>query len=173
MSTFAALDELANVTVLYDGIESIGAEPTALADLDTAVTFDRLRAGEGWWPAIDLLRSYSHQYEDEAHRALAETAVRLARRYADLHLIYHNQGMAGFDMAYYGEAERQAIIRGRRLHRFLSQPLTVAEPWSGTPAAYVPLPETMSTVQAILNGELDEVPEEELMMISQWSPVWT
>jgi F-type H+-transporting ATPase subunit beta len=173
MSTFAALDALANVTVLYDGIESIGAEPAALADLDTAVTFDRLRAGEGWWPAIDMLRSYSHHFEDEAHRALTETAVRLARRYADLHLIYHNQGMAGFDMAYYGEAERQAIIRGRRLHRFLSQPLTVAEPWSGTPAAYVPLPETMSTVQAILNGELDEVPEEELMMISQWSPVWT
>ncbi|MBK8904620.1 MAG: sigma-70 family RNA polymerase sigma factor [Anaerolineaceae bacterium] len=173
MSIFSGLDELANVTVLYDGIESIGAEPQVLADLDTAVTFDRLRAGEGWWPAIDMLRSYSHHYEDEAHRALAETAVRLARRYADLHLIYHNQGMAGFDMAYYGEAERQAVIRGRRLHCFLSQPLTVAEPWSGTPAAYVPLPETMSTVQAILNGELDEVPEEELMMIGQWSPVWT
>jgi F-type H+-transporting ATPase subunit beta len=173
MSTFAALDALANVTVLYDGIESIGAEPAALADLDTAVTFDRLRAGEGWWPAIDMLRSYSHHFEDEAHRALTETAVRLARRYADLHLIYHNQGMAGFDMAYYGEAERQAVIRGRRLHGFLSQPLTVAEPWSGTPAAYVPLPETRDTVQAILNGELDEVPEEELMMIGQWSPVWT
>ncbi len=173
MSTFAVLDALANVTVLYDGIESIGAEPEALADLDTAVTFDRLRAGEGWWPAIDMLRSYSHHYEDEAHAALAETAVRLARRYADLHLIYHNQGMAGFDMAYYGDAEREAIIRGRRLHRFLSQPLTVAEPWSGTPAAYVPLPETMATVKAILNGELDEVPEEQLMMIGQWSPVWT
>lgn len=173
MSTFAALDEMANVTVLYDGIESIGAEPAALADLDTAVTFDRLRAQESWWPAIDLLRSYSHQYADEAHAALAETAVRLARRYADLHLIYQNQGMAGFDMAYYGEAERQAIIRGRRLHHFLSQPLTVAEPWSGTPAAYVHLPETMATVQAILSGELDEVPEEELMMIGRWSPAWT
>lgn len=173
MSTFSTLDELANVTVLFDGIESIGAEPEALADLDTAVTFDRLRAGEGWWPAIDMLRSYSHCYEDDAHRSLAETAVRLARRYADLHLIYHNQGMAGFDMAYYGEAERQAIIRGRRLHCFLSQPLMVAEPWSGTPAAYVPLPETMSTVQGILNGELDEVPEEDLMMIGKWSPVWT
>jgi len=173
MSAFAALNELANVTVLHDGIESIGAEPEVLADLDTAVTFDRLRAGEGWWPAIDVLRSYSHDYEDDAHRALAETAVHLACRYADLHLIYHNQGMAGFDMAYYGEAERQVILRGRRLHCFLSQPLAVAEPWSGTPAAYVPLPETMSTVQAILSGELDEVPEEELMMIGQWSPVWT
>ncbi len=173
MSIFAELDELTNVTVLYDGIESIGAEPEALADLDAAITFDRLRAGEGWWPAIDMLRSYSHHYEDEAHKALAETAVRLARRYADLHLIYRNQGMAGFDMAYYGDAERQVVIRGRRLHQFLSQPLTVAEPWSGTPSAYVPLPQTMATVQAILNGELDEVPEEELMMIGQWSPAWT
>jgi F-type H+-transporting ATPase subunit beta len=120
-----------------------------------------------------MIRSYSHHYENDEHRTLAETAVRLACRYADLHLIYHNQGMAGFDMAYYGEAERQAIIRGRRLHLFLSQPLTVAEPWSGTPAAYVPLPETIATVQAILNGELDEVPEEDLMMIGPWSPVWT
>jgi len=173
MSTFSALDELANVTVLYDGIESIGAEPEALANLETAVTFDRFRPQQGCWPAIDVLRSYSQHFEDGAHTALAKTAVRLARRYADLYPIYQNQGMAGFDMAYYGEAERQAVIRGRRLHLFLSQPLTVAEPWSGTPATYAPLSETMSTVQAILNGELDDVPEDEVIKIGQWRPPWT
>ncbi|VAW31153.1 hypothetical protein MNBD_CHLOROFLEXI01-3607 [hydrothermal vent metagenome] len=173
MTTFAELDELPNVTLLYDGIESIGAEPVALVDLDTAVTFNKQRAKEGLWPAIDIVRSYSHSYENEAHAALAQQAKRLAQRYADLHHIYQNQGMAGFDIAYYGDAERQAIMRGRRLDRYLSQPLTVAEPWSATPSASVPLPETMSTVQAILNGELDDVPEEELMMIGKWSPVWT
>ena len=133
MSLLAELDAACNVTVLYDGYETIGAEPAPLANLDTAVTFDLFRAKEGLWPAIDLIRSYCHTYEDDDHAALAETAVRLCQRYADLHLIYQNQGMAGFDKACFGDAERQAVLRGRRLHCFLSQSLTVAELWSATP----------------------------------------
>lgn len=147
MSTFAELDELANVTVLYDGIETIGAEPEALADLDAAVTFNHFRASEGHWPAIDIIRSYSHAFEDDVHTAVARQAARWA--------------------------ERQAVIRGRRLHAFLSQLLMVAEPWSGIPATYVPLPDTIATVQAILNSELEDMPEEEVRIIGKWSPVWT
>lgn len=162
-----------NVTILFDGIETIGAEPPELADLDTAITFDYARGKQGLWPAIDMLQSYCHTYQDHTHAAVAQQAVRLARRYADLSPIYENQGMAGFDMAYYGDVERQAVQRGRRLHRYLTQPLVVAEPWSATPSEFVPLVETMKTTQAILAGEFDEVPEDDLLNIGKWSPAWT
>ncbi|HEX6384321.1 MAG TPA: sigma-70 family RNA polymerase sigma factor [Anaerolineae bacterium] len=162
-----------NVTTLFAGVESIGAEPPALAQLDAAFTFDLLRARQELWPAIDPVRSYTLAYENDEHRAVAETAVRLFKRYQDLHLIYENQGMAGFDVALYGDAERHAVIRARRLHRFLSQPLAVAESWSATPSVYVPLAETLKTTRAILEGELDDVPEEELGFIGRWSPKWT
>jgi RNA polymerase sigma factor (sigma-70 family) len=172
----AVLDQVhkaPNIITLFAGIESIGAEPAALSNLDAALTFDRQRAQQGLWPAIDPLRSYSAHFEDETHRAVAETAVRLCRRYLDLHPIYENQGMAGFDLVLYGEAERQAVLRARRLHRFLSQPLVVAEAWSATPGQFIPLAETLATTQAILDGELDDVPEEELVFGGRWSPRWT
>ena len=165
--------EMPNVTTLFAGIETIGAEPTEIANLDAAFTFDRLRGRQGLWPAIDVIRSYAVTFEDEVHRELAATAVRLCQRYQDLHHIYENQGMVGFDLALYGEAERQAVIRARRLHRFLSQPLTVAESWSATPGVYVPLAQTLHTTRAILAGEIDDIPEEELAFIGKWSPKWT
>lgn len=173
MEIVAQASAAPNVTTLFAGIDSIGAEPPALAQLDAAFTFDLLRARLELWPAIDPVRSYTMAYEDEEHRAVAEAAIRLCKRYQDLHLIYENQGMAGFDMALYSDAERQAVSRGRRLHRFLSQPLTVAEPWSATPGVYVPLAETLKTTRAILESKLDGVPEEELGFIGRWSPKWT
>lgn len=167
------LNDLSNVTLLGVGPETVGAEPEALADLDTAVTFDPLRAQEGWWPAIDLLRSYSHQFAHPIHQSVAKTAVRLARRYADLHPIFKNQGMSAFENAFYGEAERLAVIRGRQLHAFLSQPVTVAEPWTGLPSTTVGLSETIDTVQTILNGELDNGVESTVMPLGEWQPAWT
>jgi RNA polymerase sigma factor (sigma-70 family) len=167
------VNETPNVTTLFAGIESIGAEPAVLSHLDAAFTFDRLRAQQGLWPAVDPVRSYTNHFEDAAHQAVAEAALRLCKRYLDLHPIYQNQGMAGFDLALYGEAERQAVIRARRLHRFLSQPLVVAESWSATPGQYVPLAETLRATRAILEGEMDNVPEEELAFIGPWSPRWT
>lgn len=165
--------DASNITTLFAGTESIGAEPPALTQLDAAITFDRIRSHQGLWPAVDPVRSYAAHFENDEHRLMAATAVRLCRRYQDLHHIYQNQGMAGFDLAVYGDAERQAVVRARRLHCFLSQPLVVAEAWSATPGAYVPLAETLQTTQAILDGALDDVPEEALTSIGRWSPRWT
>lgn len=173
IDAIATLDSIPNVTLLFDGHDTIGAEPLHYQNLDAAFTFDRLRGGLGWWPAIDMVRSYSHQCENSEHEALAKTAACLATRYQDLHLIYQNQGMAGFDMALYGDAERQAVVRGRRLHQFLRQPLTIAESWSSTLGQFVPLDETLKTVKAILDGEFDDVPEDELAKLGDWSPRWT
>ncbi len=173
MDILNKVNEATNITTLFVGIESIGAEPRILANLDAAFTFDLWRARQGLWPAIDPIRSYTNNFADEAHQTLAATAVRLCQRYQDLHLIYENQGMAGFDLALYGEAERQAVRRARRLHHFLSQPLTVSETWAATPGERVSLVNTLQTTQAILAGDMDDVPEEELAFIGRWSPKWT
>jgi RNA polymerase sigma factor (sigma-70 family) len=161
------------VTLLYIGGHSIGAEPPPLANLDAAFTFDRGRAKEGLWPAIDGVRSYSQTFVDTEHAELARGARRLLARYVDLALIYENQGLAGFDMALYDEAEKTAVIRARRLHYFLAQPLVVAEPWTMRPAQNVPLAETLETAAGILDGRFDNVPETDLAQIGQWSPKWT
>ncbi|MEM7333359.1 MAG: sigma-70 family RNA polymerase sigma factor [Chloroflexota bacterium] len=170
LSTIGKLADLTNVTILFAGNESIGAEPEALANLDAAFTFDRQRALQGLWPTVDAMRSYSNQYASEAHQAIAETAVRACRKYQDLHVIYQYQGMAGFEMSLYGEAERVTAIRARRLHHYLAQPLFTAEPWSATPGAFVPLTETLSYAQSILSGEFDDEPEEKMAQIGEWAP---
>lgn len=167
------LAQTENVTLLFAGIESIGAEPPPLQQLDAALTFDRYRANQGLWPAVDPLRSYTTTYRDERHHKTATAARRLFARYQDLHHIYDLRGMSGFEMALFGEAEPQAVLRARRLHRYLSQPLFVAEAWSGVPGEFTPLPETLQTVQAILDGAFDETAEDELTTIGSWSPKWT
>jgi RNA polymerase sigma factor (sigma-70 family) len=161
------------VTLLYLGGHSLGAEPSALTGLDAALTFDRWRAREGLWPAIDSLRAYSHAFMDEAHRDLARRSRRLLARYVDLAIIYENQGLDGFDMALYEAADKTAVIRARRLHYFLAQPLTVAEPWTMRPAEYIPLADTMTIAADILNGRFDDTPESDLAYTGSWSPKWT
>jgi F-type H+-transporting ATPase subunit beta len=167
------LSRTENVTLLLAGIESIGAEPPPLQQLDAALTFDRHRASQGLWPAIDPLRSYATTFRDEGHQETATAARRLFARYHDLHPIYDLRGMSGFEMALFGEAERQAVLRARRLHHYLAQPLFVAELWSAVPGQFIPLQETLQMVQAILDGELDKTDEAELSAGGSWSPKWT
>lgn len=127
----------------------------------------------GLWPAIDAGRSYTNSYENDVHERVSKTAVQLLIRYHDLHLIYHNQRMAGFDMALYGEAERTSVIRVRRLHHYLAQPLVIAEAWSSTPGQFVPLSETLQITQEILSGKYDATPEDEMSRVGRWAPRWT
>jgi F-type H+-transporting ATPase subunit beta len=173
MAILDGLRDLPNVTLLLAGTESIGAEPPALQSLDAALTFDRERARQSLWPAIDALRSYSTTYQDEEHQAKTTAARRLFARYRDLGEIYNQLGMSGFDMALFGDAEREAVLRARRLHRFLAQPLFIAEAWSAVPGEFVPLAETLQTTEAIRAGKLNETAENELTNIGSWSPKWT
>lgn len=172
MALLDETNEVSNLTTLFAGKESIGAEPPALANLDAAFTFDHQRAQQALWPAVDPTRSYAARFENDDHKELATQAARLCKRYLDLQPIYQNQGLAGFDMPLYGDGERQAVIRARLLHHFLSQPLVVAESWSAVPGQYVPLAETMRTTQAVLAGALDDLPAEDLTHPGQWSPKW-
>lgn len=173
MAILDELNQLDNVTLLFVGVESVGAEPAALGELDAAFTFDRLRAHQALWPAIDILRSYSHAFEDDHHRTLAETAVRLGNRYRDLYPIYENQGMAGFDLALYGDAEREDVVRGRYLHDFLAQSLFVAETWSATLGEYVTLDEAMAIMEKILHEDIENLTQEDNSVLGSWSPKFT
>ena len=173
MAMLDELTQLENVTLLFAGVESVGAEPNALGKLDAAFTFDRLRAKQALWPAIDIVRSYSNAFENDAHRALAETAVRLGNRFMDLYPIYENQGMAGFDLAVYGDAEREDVTRGRYLHSFLAQSLFVAETWSATLGEYVTLDEAMAVMEKILHEDIENLAQEEHSVLGNWSPRFT
>ncbi|MCH9712031.1 MAG: F0F1 ATP synthase subunit beta, partial [Proteobacteria bacterium] len=62
------------------------------------------------------------------------------------------------------EEDKQAVSRARKVQRFLSQPFFVAEVFTGSPGKYVSLKDTLSGFQAILNGELDDIPEQAFYM---------
>jgi F0F1-type ATP synthase beta subunit len=104
-----------------------------LADLDAVLTCDQARAKQGLWPAIDPLRSHSSLLQadliGDTHTQVATQAQWLLRRYADLHVIAENRGLDALSSA----DDREVVIRARRLHRFLTQPFSGAEPWTGTP----------------------------------------
>jgi F-type H+/Na+-transporting ATPase subunit beta len=123
----------AAITTVYNGDYTIGAEAPALADLDTVLTFDQARAKQGLWPAIDPLRSYSRLLRadliGDTHAQVVTQTQRLLRRYADLHMMVEDRGLDALSSV----EDREVTIRARRLHRFLTQPFSGAEPWSGIP----------------------------------------
>lgn len=150
----------AAITVVYYGPYSVGAEPPPFADLDAVLTFDYARAKQGLWPAIDPLRSWSRWTGPETlgdrHVQLAAQARRLLSRYHDFHPVVENYGL---DLLA-DVADRQTVLRARRLHRFLTQPLPGAEPWTNLPGEQVSLAQTLKGCEAILNGQHDDLPEE-------------
>ena len=161
-----------NVTVLITANEAIWAEPAGLEKLDSAFAFSGPRAKLGLWPAIDLLRSYAVEFESAEHAAIAKASRRTWALYAEMRGPYEKMGAAMFERPFIEERHRQAVIRARRLDRFLSQPLFVAQSFVGKSAEFIPLAHTLEITQAILNGEMDDVPEDDLTFINQWKPAW-
>ncbi|HLF87797.1 MAG TPA: hypothetical protein VI451_02540, partial [Anaerolineales bacterium] len=154
------------LTTVYQGTHSAGALPESFNDLDAVITFDSSRAKQGLWPAIDPLRSTSTLSPDilgEDHAKLASRARRLLARYQDLHNIVEIFGRDGLK----NPADRRDTERARKLHRYFTQPLPGAEPWTGVPGQYVPLAETLADCQAILDGKYDSTPEEAFQFLGR------
>ncbi|HLI53549.1 MAG TPA: F0F1 ATP synthase subunit beta, partial [Acidimicrobiales bacterium] len=63
------------------------------------------------------------------------------------------------------EEDRITVARARKIQRFLSQPMFVAEPFTGLPGVYVPVSETVESFEALVNGELDEIPEQAFLNV--------
>jgi F-type H+-transporting ATPase subunit beta len=139
--------------------EQAADENSALGLPDVEIVFSQALAKQGLYPAVDSLQSSSRmldpQYVGEEPVVVAQQARDLLRRYADLHEAVEARGLEAL-----ADEERTVAVRARRLQRFLTQPFTVAEPWTGLPGEQVALADTIKGVGDIVAGRYDDVPED-------------
>jgi F-type H+-transporting ATPase subunit beta len=132
--------------------------------MDSIVMLSRQLAAEAFYPAVDPLASSSILLDPlvvgETHYRVAEQVREALARFKDLQDIIALLGMEEL-----GAADRLTVKRARRLQRFLSQPFTVTEAFTGTPGRSVSCADTVAGCQAILNGEADNWAESSLYMV--------
>jgi F-type H+-transporting ATPase subunit beta len=121
-------------------------------------------ASLGIYPAVDPLASTSTILTPETvgdrHYAVARRVQEILQRYKELQDII---AILGLDEL--SEEDRQTVSRARKVQRFLSQPFYVAEVFTGVKGEYVPVAETVESFEALINGELDEVPEQAFLNV--------
>jgi F-type H+/Na+-transporting ATPase subunit beta len=139
------------------------APATAFSHLDATTVLERSIAELGIYPAVDPLASTSRILDPavvgEEHYKVARDVQRILQRYKDLQDIIAILGMDELS-----EDDKVTVARARRIQRFLSQPFFVAEAFTGTPGKYVKLEDTVKGFKRIVNGELDELPEQAFYM---------
>ena len=134
------------------------APATTFAHLDATTVLSRKIVEQGIYPAVDPLESTSRILEPdivgEEHYEVARAVQEILQSYSELQDIIAILGMDEL-----GEEDKKIVTRARRIQRFLSQPMHVAEKFTGMKGIYVPLKETIRGFKAIVNGEMDEYPE--------------
>jgi len=139
------------------------APATTFAHLDATVVLSRQVAELGIYPAVDPLDSTSRQLDPlivgQEHYDVARGVQGILQRYKELKDIIAILGMDELS-----EEDKQSVTRARKIQRFLSQPFFVAEVFTGSPGKYVSLKDTISGFKAILEGELDDLPEQAFYM---------
>jgi F-type H+-transporting ATPase subunit beta len=132
--------------------------------MDSIIMLSRTLAAEGFYPAVDPLASSSMLLDPlvvgEEHYRIAERAREALARFKDLKDIIALLGVEEL-----GANDRLIVKRARRLQRFLSQPFTVTEAFTGTPGRSVRRADTLGGCRAILDGEADNWVESSLYMI--------
>ncbi len=139
------------------------APVTTFAHLDATISLEREIAALGIFPAVDPLGSTSRILDPhivgEEHYEVARNVQRVLQRYKDLQDII---AILGIDEL--SEEDKLAVSRARKIQRFFSQPMFVAQQFTGREGRYVPLAETVRSFKRILEGELDDVPEQHFYM---------
>ncbi|MBQ1484270.1 MAG: F0F1 ATP synthase subunit beta, partial [Eubacterium sp.] len=134
------------------------APATTFSHLDATTVLSRRIAEQGIYPAVDPLNSTSRILEEdivgEEHYRVARRVQEILEKYAELQDIVAILGMEELS-----EQDKLIIYRARKIQRFLSQPFFVAEKFTGVPGVYVPLEETIKGFRAIVDGEVDDLPE--------------
>ena len=134
------------------------APATTFAHLDATTVLSRKIVEQGIYPAVDPLESSSRILEaeivGEEHYAVAMQVQKYLQKYQDLQDIIAILGMDELS-----DEDKTAVYRARRIQRFLSQPFSVAEQFTGVNGVYVPVKETVRGFRAIIDGEMDEYPE--------------
>ncbi|RKS10561.1 ATP synthase F1 subcomplex beta subunit [Nocardiopsis sp. Huas11] len=135
------------------------APATTFAHLDATTELSRPISQKGIYPAVDPLASTSRildpQYVGEEHYQVAQRVKEILQRNKDL-----QDQIAILGMDELSEEDKIVVNRARRLERFLSQNMFVAEKFTGTPGVFVPLEETISSFKAVCDGEYDHLPEQ-------------
>ncbi len=134
------------------------APATLFTHLDATTVLSRKIVEQNIYPAVDPLESYSRIMEKEIvgeeHYRTAKRVTSALQRYNELQDIIAILGMNELS-----PEDKKLVYRARKVQRFFSQPFFVATPYTGLPGKYVPLKETIRGCNAILDGELDDVPE--------------
>jgi len=137
---------------------------TTFAHLDATLVLSRQIAELGIYPAVDPLDSTSRLLDPniigEEHYLTARSVQAVLQRYKELQDIIAILGMDELS-----EDDKLTVQRARKIQRFLSQPFTVAETFTGSPGKYVPLKDTVSSFKAIVAGDYDHLPEQAFYMI--------
>jgi len=134
------------------------APATTFAHLDATTALDRGIASLGIYPAVDPLNSSSRILSPDVvgneHYETARAVQRILQRYKELQDIIAIMGMDELS-----EDDKLTVNRARKVQRFLSQPFSVAEHFTGYEGKYVPLKETIRGFKEIIDGKHDEIPE--------------
>jgi F-type H+-transporting ATPase subunit beta len=140
------------------------APATTFAHLDATITLERAIAAQGLFPAVDPLSSTSRILDPRVvgqdHYDVARNVQKVLQRYKDLQDIIAILGIEELS-----EDDKLTVARARRIQRFLSQPMNVAEAFTGTPGVYVPVAETVRGFKDILEGKHDTLPEQAFYMV--------
>ena len=134
------------------------APSTTFAHLDATTVLSRKIVEQGIYPAVDPLASSSRILEadivGEEHYQTAMKVQQMLQKYQELQDIIAILGMDELS-----DEDKQTVYRARKIQRFLSQPFSVAENFTGVKGVYIPLAETVRGFKAIVSGEMDDYPE--------------
>ncbi len=137
---------------------------TVFGHLDAVVALERSIAEQGLYPAVDPLTSTSRILDPrivgQEHYEVARGIQRVLQRYKDLQDIIAILGIEEL-----AEEDKLIVARARKIQRFLSQPMFVAEAFTGMPGRYVAVKETVRGFKEILEGQHDDLPEQAFYMI--------
>jgi F-type H+-transporting ATPase subunit beta len=137
---------------------------TVFGHLDAVVALERSIAEQGLYPAVDPLVSTSRILDPnivgDEHYSVARGVQRMLQRYKDLQDIIAILGIEEL-----AEEDKLTVTRARKIQRFLSQPMFVAEAFTGTEGRYVSIKETVRGFKEILDGQHDDLPEPAFWMV--------
>ncbi len=140
------------------------APATTFAHLDATTVLSRSIASQGIYPAVDPLESTSRILSPdilgEEHYAVAREVQRILQRYNELMDIIAIMGMDELS-----DDDKLLVQRARKIQRFLSQPFTVSEKFTGFAGTYVPLAETVRGFKEIIEGKHDDLPESAFLFV--------
>ncbi|HET9732412.1 MAG TPA: F0F1 ATP synthase subunit beta [Acidimicrobiales bacterium] len=137
---------------------------TTFTHLDATTELSRQIASLGIYPAVDPLASTSNilspEVVGERHYNVARRVQAVLQRFRELQDIINILGLDELS-----EEDRVTVYRARKIQRFLSQPMFVAENFTGQPGIYVPVSDTVEAFEALVNGDLDEIPEQAFLNV--------